>query len=102
MGRMSGTPESVWAYPRPPRVEPSDEEVVVVLGGVEVARTNAALRVLETSHPPTYYLPPADIADVVVHALVAPAHARLDTVEVQPVAPVQPAPESRDGGSAVP
>jgi uncharacterized protein (DUF427 family) len=54
---VSRIPESVWDYPRPPRVEPSTEEVVVVLGGVEVARTNSSLRVLETSHPPTYYLP---------------------------------------------
>lgn len=52
--------ESVWDYPRPPRVEPTDEEVVVRLGGVEVLRTTRALRVLETSHPPTYYLPRAD------------------------------------------
>jgi uncharacterized protein (DUF427 family) len=49
--------ESVWDYPRPPRVERSAEEVVVVLGGAEIARTSASLRVLETSHPPTYYLP---------------------------------------------
>jgi NADP-dependent 3-hydroxy acid dehydrogenase YdfG len=45
---------------------------------------------------------PADIADVVVHALTAPAHARLDTVEVQPVAPIEPPVESRGGGAAVP
>jgi uncharacterized protein (DUF427 family) len=49
--------ESVWDYPRPPRVEHSGEEVVVVLGGEVVARTRSALRVLETSHPPAYYLP---------------------------------------------
>ncbi len=49
--------ESVWDYPRPPLVEPSAETVEVVLGGVVVARTTASLRVLETSHPPTYYLP---------------------------------------------
>ena len=49
--------ESVWDYPRPPRLEPSTALVEVVLGGVTVARTNQALRVLETSHPPTYYLP---------------------------------------------
>ncbi|NUR08472.1 MAG: DUF427 domain-containing protein [Nocardioidaceae bacterium] len=49
--------ESVWDYPRPPRVERSSEEVVVTLGGALVARTTSALRVLETSHPPTYYLP---------------------------------------------
>ena len=49
--------ESVWDYPRPPRVDRSDEEVVVVFGGEVVARTRFAFRVLETSHPPTYYLP---------------------------------------------
>ena len=55
--------ESVWDYPRPPRVEPSSREVVVVLGGVEVCRTSRALRVLETSHPPTWYLPVQDWVD---------------------------------------
>ena len=55
--------ESVWDYPRPPRVEPTTELVEVVLGGVVVARTHAALRVLETSHPPAYYLPYAAFAD---------------------------------------
>ena len=49
--------ESVWDYPRPPRLERSSEEVTVVLGGEEIARTHESLRVLETSHPPTYYLP---------------------------------------------
>ena len=50
--------ESVWDYPRPPRLEPVGETVRVELGGREVARTDVALRVLETSHPPTVYLPP--------------------------------------------
>jgi uncharacterized protein (DUF427 family) len=45
--------ESVWDYPRPPRVEPSAERVEVVLGGVVVAATERSWRVLETSHPPT-------------------------------------------------
>lgn len=49
--------ESVWDYPRPPRVEASGEQVVVRLGGKVVAESDAALRVLETSHPPVYYLP---------------------------------------------
>lgn len=49
--------ESVWDYPRPPRVEPTAEHVRIELGGVVVAETRAALRVLETSHPPGYYLP---------------------------------------------
>ena len=52
--------ESVWDYPRPPRLERSDEHVVVELGGGRVADTRRALRVLETSHPPTYYLPRDD------------------------------------------
>jgi uncharacterized protein (DUF427 family) len=43
-------------------VEPSQERVVVELGGVVVADTRSALRVLETSHPPTYYLPMDDVA----------------------------------------
>jgi uncharacterized protein (DUF427 family) len=53
--------ESVWDYPRPPRVEATDEQVLVLLGGSPLAATTRALRVLETSHPPTYYLPFADI-----------------------------------------
>jgi uncharacterized protein (DUF427 family) len=55
--------ESVWDYPRPPRVELSSEHVVVELGGVVVAETRRALRVLETSHPPVYYLPREDFAE---------------------------------------
>lgn len=57
------TTESVWDYPRPPRVEPSDELVRVVLGGETIATTRASLRVLETSHPPTYYLPRSAFVD---------------------------------------
>jgi uncharacterized protein (DUF427 family) len=53
--------ESVWDYPRPPRLEPIARRVRVVLGGVTVADTRRALRVLETSHPPTYYIPPDDV-----------------------------------------
>jgi len=52
----------VWDYPRPPRVEPSSELVEVTLGGVVVASTRTSYRVLETSHPPTYYLPPEAFA----------------------------------------
>ncbi|RJK97149.1 DUF427 domain-containing protein [Vallicoccus soli] len=54
--------ESVWDYPRPPRLEPAGRHVVVELGGVVVVETRDALRVLETSHPPVYYLPLADAA----------------------------------------
>ena len=49
--------ESVWDYPRPPRVENTSELVVVTLDGLPVATTTGAVRVLETSHPPVYYLP---------------------------------------------
>ena len=52
--------ESAWDYPRPPRVEPSDERVEVWLGEVRIAASTRSLRVLETSHPPTYYLPVDD------------------------------------------
>ncbi len=55
--------ESVWDYPRPPRVEPSSERVVVRLGGTVLVDTSDSLRVLETSHPPVYYLPRAAFAD---------------------------------------
>ena len=65
--------ESVWDYPRPPRLEPTDAAVEVVLGGVVVAATRSALRVLETSHPPTYYLP----REAFVAGRAAPAPRRL-------------------------
>lgn len=53
--------ESVWDYPRPPRVDPTDRLVRVVFNGQTIAETRRALRVLETSHPPTYYLPMEDV-----------------------------------------
>jgi uncharacterized protein (DUF427 family) len=52
--------ESAWAYPRPPRVECCQRHVVVVFAGEVVADTTRALRVVETSHPPVYYVPPGD------------------------------------------
>jgi uncharacterized protein (DUF427 family) len=54
--------ESVWDYPRPPRIEAERREVVVRAGDVELARTSRALRVLETASPPTVYIPRADVA----------------------------------------
>ena len=53
--------ESVWDYPRPPRLERTGRHIRIVFNGVVVADTRAAWRVLETSHPPVYYLPPADL-----------------------------------------
>jgi uncharacterized protein (DUF427 family) len=55
--------ESVWDYPRPPRLEPVDRRLHIVFGGVTVADTTAGYRVLETSHPPNYYLPPDAFVD---------------------------------------
>ena len=52
--------ESVWDYPRPPRLERVAERLRVVFNGREIANTTAGYRVLETSHPPVYYLPPGD------------------------------------------
>lgn len=53
--------ESVWDYPRPPRVEDSPKHIQVIFNGVVIADTYRAKRVLETSHPPVYYIPPEDI-----------------------------------------
>jgi uncharacterized protein (DUF427 family) len=51
----------VWDYPRPPRVEPVAARVRVVIGGIVVADSTRALRVLETAGAPVYYVPPADV-----------------------------------------
>ena len=58
--------ESVWDYPRPPRLEVSEERIEVTLGGQVVATTDRSWRLLETSHPPTYYLPRAAFAEGVL------------------------------------
>ncbi|WP_404446331.1 DUF427 domain-containing protein [Microbacterium marinum] len=52
--------ESVWEYPRPPRVESVAGRVTITLGGEVIVDTADVVRVLETSHPPVYYLPIAD------------------------------------------
>lgn len=49
--------ESVWDFPRPPALRSTDELVEVFFGGERIASTRSALQVLETSHPPTYYIP---------------------------------------------
>ena len=48
--------ESVWDYPRPPRLEFWSEEIEIIFGDI-IAKTDNSYRVLETSHPPTFYLP---------------------------------------------
>ena len=54
--------ESVWDYPRPAVAQPTTRHIVVELGGLVIADTRRAVRTLETSHPPSYYIPPDDIA----------------------------------------
>lgn len=53
--------ESVWDYPRPPLLAPSRRRVVVAWSGRTIADTNRAIRVCETSHPPTWAIPPEDV-----------------------------------------
>lgn len=53
--------ESVWDYPRPPRLEDTHKPIQIIFNEVAIADTQRAKRVLETSHPPVYYLPPDDI-----------------------------------------
>jgi uncharacterized protein (DUF427 family) len=59
---MSELPrENVQSYPRPPALEPVPQRIIIRFGGQVIADTSRALRVLETHHAPTYYLPPDDI-----------------------------------------
>lgn len=53
--------ESVWDYPRPPRLEATPRRLRIVHRGVVLADTVKGWRTLETSHPPTYYLPQSAI-----------------------------------------
>ena len=53
--------ESVWDYPRPPRLVADDRPVEVRVGDTLIARSDGCLRVLETASPPTVYLPPSSI-----------------------------------------
>jgi len=59
--RTESGQESAWDYPRPPRLERTAKRVEVVFAGVSIADSARAWRVLETSHPPVYYLPPGDV-----------------------------------------
>ncbi|MEM9396851.1 MAG: DUF427 domain-containing protein, partial [Pseudomonadota bacterium] len=53
--------ESVWDYPRPPRLDRSTELVEARQGDLTIASSRVALRLCETASPPTYYLPEADV-----------------------------------------
>lgn len=50
--------ESVWHYPRPAIAEPSQRRIVIEHAGIVVVDTSAAVRTIETSHPPSWYVPP--------------------------------------------
>ncbi|MDO6414125.1 DUF427 domain-containing protein [Sphingomonas sp. BIUV-7] len=54
--------ESVWAFPRPAIAQPTDAHLRIVLDGRVIAETRRGIRTIETSHPPTFYFPPDDIA----------------------------------------
>lgn len=53
--------ESVWDYPRPPRLERTNKHLKIIFNNEIIAETNQAFRVLETFHPPVYYFPPEDV-----------------------------------------
>lgn len=55
--------ESVWGYPRPPALRRCTLPIEVVLGGEVICRASESWQVLETSHPPTYYLPRASFVE---------------------------------------
>lgn len=59
--KLAAGQESVWDYPRPPRVEESNRRIRVVFDGIVIADSTRARRMLETSHPPVYYIPREDI-----------------------------------------
>ncbi len=59
--------ESVWTFPRPAVAEPCARHIRIVHRGVVLADTRRSIRTLETSHPPSYYIPPADIDMTLLH-----------------------------------
>jgi uncharacterized protein (DUF427 family) len=61
--------ESVWAFPRPAIAEPCGRRIVIRHRGLTIVDTTHSVRVIETSHPPTYYLPPDSLA----HARLRPS-----------------------------
>jgi len=53
--------ESVWNYPRPPRLVRVNQQIRVEFGGLVLAETTQGYRLLETASPPVYYFPPMDV-----------------------------------------
>ncbi|GAA4121444.1 DUF427 domain-containing protein [Nocardioides fonticola] len=84
----------MWDYPRPPALETSSESIEIWLGGERIAATTRSWRVLETSHPPTYYLPAEAFADGVLRPAAGSSHCEwkgqasyYDLVTAEQVAP---------------
>jgi len=75
-------PELVSQYPRPPKLEFSDESIRVIALGEVLIETSRSIRILETFHPPTYYFPP----EVVNHDLLKPSTGRTTFCEWKGVA----------------
>ena len=74
--------ESVWDYPRPPRLEPMGRRLRVLHGGVMIGDTRHGLRILETSHPPVYYFP----REALAMELLEPSAARASFCEFKGMA----------------
>lgn len=53
--------QSVWDYPRPPKIEDCSKHIKVISCGITIADTIHSKRVLETGSPPVYYIPPEDV-----------------------------------------
>ncbi|WP_213954599.1 DUF427 domain-containing protein [Variovorax sp. dw_954] len=66
--------QSVWDFPRPPRIDADAREVMVLLGDTEIARTSHSLRVCETASPPTWYLPQADVRMALLQPAAGASH----------------------------
>lgn len=60
--------ESVWDYPRPPRLEKSPKQIKIIFNNIAIADSCNTYRVIETSHPPVYYIPPEDIKTEYLHS----------------------------------
>ena len=66
--------ESVWSYPRPPTLVACERRARVEFAEATIADSTRALRVLETSHPPTFYFPPDDVAMEYLHPARGRSH----------------------------
>jgi len=66
--------ESVWDYPRPPRLEAVDKRLLIRFAGEVIAETTRGYRVLETSHPPVYYFPPEDVRSEFIEPVEGSTH----------------------------